>query len=990
MNVHVPQSIQSAIELMLIANVIERFVSPANSSVVISSKQDTLMGSYILTQDNTFLNYADAMDIVMATSIGSRNSLIKKDKISGKELCSQIIPSDINVLSDKIKIVNGVIMQGVLGKSEIGMVTRRILNQHGGKRAQEFIDDLQRLNLEWLMRRGCTIGFKDTILPDTIHEQIKNVINTAKKSVLSTITTFENNPSIMSKKAHEEFLHAELESVGNEVANIVMKNYDKQSGLYNAIMSGSSGLPMNASQISGAISQVFVEDARISLKYNGRSLPCFAKGDDSAEARGFCDNSFFNGLTYTEFFFQVMAGREGLINTAIKTADTGYVQRKLIKFFEDIKVSYDGTVRNANDKIIQFVYGDNGINVEKQIPQKIEFVSMNNEDIRKNYIHSPEEIKKMSGIDTKKYNKELMEKFYDKIIGMRDLLRYIQTKTRIVANEFNDTYNCPVDLTQYIANILNRENRKVKELVDPLYVMKRLRKMIDGVDTKIMKYNNSSIIKIKDEKRVKLVTKAYLYDKLAPKKCIDKHGFSKEEFDEIVNYFIFTMKIAKIEGGEMAGMVSAQSIGEPVTQANLKSFHKSGTGAGVTGGLPRVKELLGVSKNIKTSIMNIALDEEISNDKNAAEKISSHLRYTIFKDVVGTCELFYDPNPNDKSSITSKDGATQIMSVSSGNRSGCQSEIDNLPWLLRLVISKEKMIERNVSLLDIKTSFCNNWGRRHDDNRGSKNEYKIVIDRITQCAVTSNFDNSDIPVVHIRFNASVASTSTFIKFQDMIMETFRIKGIKGIVDSRVVEEKYVAFDDDGNSITNKRFIVSTNGLNLHEISQIKGVVLEETFINDIVTIHEIYGVEAARHAYIKEMSRALGSSGGNANYQHLELLADAVTHMGGLIPVNRHGANKLDTDPLSRASFEKTVEQMIAAAAFAESDNIRSISSRIMIGALINGGTGAFDVLLDHNKLKTGSFEVTKKEVIEEEEKPVQQKASFLKSVLKKKKESKK
>jgi DNA-directed RNA polymerase II subunit RPB1 len=111
-------------------------------------------------------------------------------------------------------------------------------------------------------------------------------------------------------------------------------------------------------------------------------------------------------------------------------------------------------------------------------------------------------------------------------------------------------------------------------------------------------------------------------------------------------------------------------------------------------------------------------------------------------------------------------------------------------------------------------------------------------------------------------------------------------------------------------------------------------------------------VEAARTAFIRELAAAIESAGVSSNYQHIELLADAITHMGGLIAVNRHGANKLDTDPFSRASFEKTVEQMLAAAAFGESDHIRSVSARIMVGALINGGTGCFDLLLDHIKVK--------------------------------------
>ena len=152
-----------------------------------------------------------------------------------------------------------------------------------------------------------------------------------------------------------------------------------------------------------------------------------------AFARGFCHNSFISGLNPMEFFFQVMAGREGIINTAIKTADTGYIQRKLIKILEDIKVEYDGTVRNANDKLIQCVYGDNGINTENQIEQKIEIISANNQTVRDKYIYTKEELndlKKKYGTDSK-YTAELNEALYNKLIAMRDHIREIQKAINI-------------------------------------------------------------------------------------------------------------------------------------------------------------------------------------------------------------------------------------------------------------------------------------------------------------------------------------------------------------------------------------------------------------------------------------------------------------------------------------------------------------------------------------------------------------------------------
>lgn len=634
---------------------------------------------------------------------------------------------------------------------------------------------------------------------------------------------------------------------------------------------------------------------------------------------------------------------------------TGYIQRKLIKILEDIKVEYDGTVRNANDKLIQCVYGDNGINTENQIEQKIGLVSANNQTIRDNYIYTKEELNELSkkyNIN-EKYTMDLNESLYNKLVSMRDHIRQIQKSINIRSVAFKETYKMPVDINQYIKNIINRENRSNKNPVDPYYVLARIKDMYSGSYSKIMKYNNEkSIIKKSDEQRIKLLFKFYLYDVLAPKKCTHVYKLTIEEFNEIIEYFRKTIMLAKVEGGEMVGFVGAQSIGEPVTQTNLKSFHKSGTGRTVAGGLVRVKELLSVSKNIKTPITEIILDDQYKTDKIIVSKIASYLKYTTLMDVVDTVDIFYDPDPFNKSSIMSKDGVDNIFEGGQG-KSGCQTEIQGLPWILRLSLSKEKMIERNITMLEIKTSFCHNWVMRHENSKGLVKEYKKIIDKISQCAIITNYDNSPIPIVHIRFDANNYNFNTLVQFQEMITNKYKIKGIPNITESNnIVEESYIHFDEEGNVQNKKQFVIITEGINLQEIAQINGINLAETKCNDIVTIYETYGVEAARSVFIREFTGAIESTGGESNYQHVELLADAITHMGGLIAVNRHGANKLDTDPFSRASFEKTVEQLLAAAVFGESDHIRSVSARIMVGSLINGGTGCFDLLLDHIKVK--------------------------------------
>lgn len=973
MNIHIPQSIQTVTELRLIANVISRFIGPATSRLAIKAKQDAVMGSYVLT-DFKKVDWKDAMNLLMATNVKIDHDIPKHKLIDGKFLLSKIIPSNINITKKNesgdiiLQIHNSIIKNGILGSSELSTIIQRTWGNFGGKVTKNFIDSLQRMILQYLMNQGFTIGVSDTIIPKKAHDSIHTIIETQRKAVLTLITEYENDPYIMSPMAFETSIRSTLQGISGDIQNIVMNNYNKNNGLYITITSGTKGSGLNAVQTSGCIGQVIVEEKRILERFNNRTLPMFHQYDNSAFARGFCYNSFMSGLNPAEFFFAIMAGREGLINTAIKTAETGYVQRKLTKVSEDIKVDYDGTVRNANDKIIQCVFGDNGVNVEKQIEQKIILIGVDNDTIKKQYIYSEKEITEIHKLYPKsKYSQNINTALYNKLIKMRDYIRKIQNiiNTNVIA--FKESFMLPVDLIQYITNITANTRKNVIP-VDPYYVLKNIKDMYTGKEGTIMKFNTSkkNPIKNADEKKIKSLLKIYLYDVLAPKKCTHLYKLTTDEFDKIVNYFKMKVQLAKVEGGEMVGFVGAQSIGEPITQLNLKSFQKAGTGKTVTGGLARAKELLSVVSNIKTPIMEIILEKQYETDKNIANIIATQLKYTTLNDIVISGSIVYDPNPYDKNSLMSKDNVTNIFESGQG-KMNCQPEITSMPWVIRLALSKEKLIDKKITMLEIKTSFCYNWSKRHEDSKGSKKEYKKIISKILQVAIVSNFDNSPEPIIHVRFSANYYNMNTFVQFQEMIITKYKIKGLNNIIDDNDVSEgQYYYFDDDGKKIDVKRYNIMTGGVNLDEIAQFNGIELTEIRCNDIVAVYEKYGVEVARATFIAEFTKAVESSGSiGTNYQHIELLADAITHMGGLIAVNHFGANKLDTDPFSRASFERTGEQLLAAAVFGESDHIRSVSAKIMVGSIINGGTGAFDLLLDHEKIK-GAFstENTKKIII--------------------------
>ena len=377
-----------------------------------------------------------------------------------------------------------------------------------------------------------------------------------------------------------------------------------------------------------------------------------------------------------------------------------------------------------------------------------------------------------------------------------------------------------------------------------------------------------------------------------------------------------------------------------------------------TLGVPRIKELLSFSKNIKTPLMFIYLKPDVRENKDIANKIASHIKYTILKDIRDTVDIYYDPKPFDETGFMEQDKVYNIFYSNNPGKNGCQSDIAGLPWLIRVVLNKEKMVNKDITLLDIKANFCNNWERRYKDSRGVKKEEKQLLDRITQCSILSNNDNDKTPILHIRFDMTEFDFATLVGFLDTFVENFKLKGIENIQKINTVnEEQILEFNPKtGELETKKHNLIYVSGVNMIDIRYINGIDIYNTVCNDIVEIYELFGIEAARMALLNEIRKVFERDGGRVNFQHISVLIDIMTNNGTLTSMDRHGLDRIDIDPLARASFEKTVEKLINAAVFGEVDYMRSISSRIMAGLVIKAGTGLCNVLMDSNMLQNSEY----------------------------------
>ena len=395
------------------------------------------------------------------------------------------------------------------------------------------------------------------------------------------------------------------------------------------------------------------------------------------------------------------------------------------------------------------------------------------------------------------------------------------------------------------------------------------------------------------------------------------------------------------------------------------SFHNTGIGGlgGANLGVPRMQEVFSLSKNMKAPFMMVYLDKEHREKKDFANKIASYIKFTTIQDLRTNIEIYYDPKPYDKGGFMEKDNVYNIFYAFQQSKSCCLNKVDGLPWLMRIEFDKEKLMNKEVSLLDIKSRFCVEWEKRFQDVKSMKREKRQILEKITQLAVLTNTDNDSVPTMHIRFDMTNFNSSTLIDFMDMFVDEFKLKGMPDIEDiagGSATEERIISFDGgDGVFEKNKNeYIIYTKGINMTAIRDIIGVDLTRTYCNDIITTYEMFGIEAARNLIIREVTAVFAANGSAVNHQHVSIFGDLMTNVGSLTSIDRHGLNKLDTDPLARASFEKTVEQLITAAVFNEVDHMNSVSSRIMAGLCIKGGTGLCNLVLDRELLENSEYTI--------------------------------
>jgi DNA-directed RNA polymerase II subunit RPB1 len=950
MNCHLAQSIQARNELERIANVKYQIISAKDSNPIIGCVQDSLSGAYIMSMDDD-IDYGMACNLLCNTSSPTKSQLKKGEKVNGKQLFSHIIPEGINSVKKKGKdiifqIKNGKLLEGQLDKSQLSTTKNSIIHyvwdKYGPTPTQKFIDDTQRLILNYLLDKGFTVGIKNCIIPIELVRQLREIIHTKIISANHSLTQYENDYDKIIPETGDGILSMELNAVSSNIGKLIMDVLEKDNGLNVMISSKSKGSVVNMTQMAGCLGQVLVESQRIKKRVSGRTLSLFHQNDDTPAARGFIGSSFLDGLKAYEFFFHTMGGREGLIDTAIRTAETGYIQRKCVKFLEDLMVNYEGLIRTANGTLVQYLFGDSGIDQQKQTQVKLNIINLNNNAIKEQFTFSDDEIKQLEKkykIDCNKFNKLM----YEKMISMRDKLREIYFLSTGNYKVIDDSFMLPINLLRISQEIASEEAMSV----DPNYIVEKIEDLLTNYDDRFitMMKKNSKLLK-EDDQAYKFMLRTGLYEYIAPRKCLFEYKISKTGFDNLIEDIRILLSRALVEPGEMVGVVAAQSIGEPTSQLTMNTKHAAGK-AGVSG-VSRIKEIMSFSKNIKSPQMTIYFDDKYGGSKSDTNLIASYLKHLTIRELISSAEILYSMDNKDSlSKMLENDNVTNPFFINN-----TKDNIKSLPFVIRLTMNLEKMMEKETTLLDIKTKFVTYWYKNFSNIKNVKKSHKDILINVDKLAVLSNNDN----IIHIRFILNDFNYNLLTNFLNIILDVITLKGIDHIDNVHQNQERRITFNEEGDTLVDKEYVAITEGINLEGIKMLKGINHTRTKINDINIIYINYGIEAARNAIIYELLTTYEANGAGINHAHMSLLVDTMTYSGEVISIDRHGMNKVDNDPISKASFEKTMEHFINAAIFCETDKMTSVSSRVALGRVIGGGTGSFDLILDTDKLKNSEY----------------------------------
>ncbi|KEY64139.1 hypothetical protein S7711_09699 [Stachybotrys chartarum IBT 7711] len=1041
MNMHFPQNEVARAEALQIADTDHQYLSGTAGKPLRGLIQDHISISVALCSRDTFFSRGDYHQMIYGALrpesghvIGEKIELVPPAIIkpvprwTGKQVITTILKnmqppncggltlrSQTQLKADQwgkgseegtVLFQEGEFITGIMDKSQIGPSSGGVIHAvheiYGPAVAGKLLSSLGRLLTRYLNIRAFSCGMDDLRLTPQGEKSRAQALQSANRTGLDVASKYvslnhkpeatdqlllERLEEVMRDDSKQEGLDLLMNQGNAEITDAVQKacmpdglaKPFPKNQMQAMTTSGAKGSRVNASLISCNLGQQVLEGRRVPIMVSGKTLPCFSPFETHVRAGGYIVNRFLTGIRPQEYYFHHMAGREGLIDTAVKTSRSGYLQRCIIKGMEGLTVAYDTSVRDADGSMIQFLYGEDGLDVTKQ-----EYLS--------NF-----------GFVLQNVTSEAAQLNYDPKVG-----------ERLGANR--DAFS------KYMKSAVKHAKGRDPKAKDPLAsafnpatnAFATSEKFYEAMSA-YLKENPDGLVRDKSDKTKKTLAKVVLNRKNAE--------------------MLFAMKYLRslVEPGEAVGIVAGQSIGEPSTQMTLNTFHLAGHSAkNVTLGIPRLREILmTASRAISTPAMSLYPIEELSSQDSEifAKSISVLPLANVLDDVVveekvgrgkmfGQAKIFHiklNFFPLSEYSGTYAIGASDVMNA---------IEKKLLPALLTLT---KKEIKKRASQstmatpeIGVKAGVVEMAAPVSDGGDGGANEDdddEEGDDDATNAKQRSNRseavsygpnDDEDDAVQHMaerdasddemedegiggsprperarpvndsdeeeddddmdeaswsakartervleKFAEATdfkcdekngAWCSTTLEFDSSIPKLLMLNIVQDAV-RRTVIQQIAGVGTCTHVVEGGQTVIHTTGVNLQAMQRYSDFIDPNRIAtNDIAAVLDVYGVEAGRNNIVRELAGVFGSHGIKVDNRHLNLIADYMTRGGGFTPFNRMGL-KGNVSPFTKMSFETTLAFLKDAVLDGDWDDLTTPSSRLVMGRLGKVGTGGFDVL---------------------------------------------
>ncbi|XP_016986932.1 DNA-directed RNA polymerase II subunit RPB1 [Drosophila rhopaloa] len=983
MNLHVPQSMETRAEVENIHITPRQIITPQANKPVMGIVQDTLTAVRKMTKRDVFITREQVMNLLMflPTWDGKmpQPCILKPRPLwTGKQIFSLIIPGNVNMIrthsthpdeeddgpykwispgDTKVMVEHGELIMGILCKKTLGTSAGSLLHicflELGHDIAGRFYGNIQTVINNWLLLEGHSIGIGDTIADPQTYNEIQQAIKKAKDDVINVIQKAHNmelepTPGNTLRQTFENKVNRILNDARDKTGGSAKKSLTEYNNLKAMVVSGSKGSNINISQVIACVGQQNVEGKRIPYGFRKRTLPHFIKDDYGPESRGFVENSYLAGLTPSEFYFHAMGGREGLIDTAVKTAETGYIQRRLIKAMESVMVNYDGTVRNSVGQLIQLRYGEDGLCGELVEFQNMPTVKLSNKAFEKRFKFDWSNERYMRKVFTDDVIKEMtdsseaiqeLEAEWDRLVADRDSLRQIfpNGDSKVVL---------PCNLQRMIWNVqkIFHINKRLPTDLSPMRVIKGVKGLLERC---VIVTGNDRISKQANENAT-LLFQCLIRSTLCTKYVSEEFRLSTEAFEWLIGEIETRFQQAQANPGEMVGALAAQSLGEPATQMTLNTFHFAGVSSkNVTLGVPRLKEIINISKKPKAPSLTVFLTGGAARDAEKAKNVLCRLEHTTLRKVTANTAIYYDPDP--QRTVISED--QEFVNVYYEMPDFDPTRIS--PWLLRIELDRKRMTDKKLTMEQIAEKINVGFGEDLNCIFNDDNADKLVLRIRIMNNEENKFQDEDEAVDKMEDDMFLRCIEANM-LSDMTLQGIEAIGKVYMHLPQTDSKKRIVITETGEFKAIGEWLLETDGTSMMKVLSERDVDPIRTSSNDICEIFQVLGIEAVRKSVEKEMNAVLQFYGLYVNYRHLALLCDVMTAKGHLMAITRHGINRQDTGALMRCSFEETVDVLMDAAAHAETDPMRGVSENIIMGQLPKMGTGCFDLLLDAEKCRFG------------------------------------